>query len=389
MVWSTLAPGREQSAVGALIGDVDDAFEELERTTDEETLAIHEEDAESPTAAADELVDGDADADADVVPGVEAEAEAEVEIDYRNDIPGAPDALTAYFADVGNGRLLTFDEELSLGRQVQAAFKAEEDLKSGQQMSAIKRRNLEAVVGDGKMARHRLIEMNLRLVISVARRYVGRGLPLEDLIQEGNVGLFRAVDKYDPERGWRFSTYAYWWIRQGVTRAIADQARTIRMPVHTGQLVTRLGEIRRRLEQRFGRAPNPAEIAVEAGLTEERVREALMAAREPLSLESTLIGTEDSTLADLVPDITAPDAQEIVEMADQRAKIEEILEGLTPRERAVIRLRFGMEDGTPLTLAEVGTRLGVSRERVRQLEADGLRKLRGGILREKLARVAA
>ncbi|TAK25042.1 MAG: sigma-70 family RNA polymerase sigma factor [Chloroflexota bacterium] len=389
MVWDTLTTDREGS-VGTLIQDgahdvLDALGDDREGALDDIHEEVHEEvreeahdDAESPVATAEATAETE----------VEAEEAEEVEYDYRNDLPGAPDALTAYFADVGNGRLLTFDEELSLGRQVQAGLKATEDLKKDGG-SAYKRRDLKRIVDEGQMARHRLIEMNLRLVISVARRYVGRGLPLEDLIQEGNVGLFRAVDKYDPERGWRFSTYAYWWIRQGVTRAIADQARTIRMPVHTGQLVTRLGEIRRRLEQRIGRAPTPGEVAAEAGISEERVRETLLAAREPLSLESTLIGTDDSTLADLVQDDSAPDAQEMVELSDQRQKIEEILEGLTQRERAVIRLRFGMDDGTPLTLAEVGGRLGVSRERVRQLEADGLRKLRSGVLRERLARVAA
>jgi RNA polymerase primary sigma factor len=380
VTWETLSPDREE-AIGRLmesdVHDTDPLALMAETNEDELHEHEHESDEPEPAAAADEEVEGPT-------------AEDEEEIAYAIDdmLPGAPDALTAYFADVGNGRLLTFDEELTLGRQVQAGLAAVEELKKGVADRALKA-ELGRRVAEGQGARRRLIEMNLRLVISVARRYVGRGLPLEDLIQEGNVGLFRAVEKYDPERGWRFSTYAYWWIRQGVTRAIADQARTIRMPVHTGQLVTRLGEIRRRLEQRLGRAPTPAEIALEAGLSEERVRETLLAAREPLSLESTLLGTDDSTLADLVPDDHAPDAQEIVELADQRQKIEEILEGLTPRERAVIRLRFGMEDGTPLTLAEVGQRLGVSRERVRQLEADGLRKLRSGILRERLARVAA
>jgi RNA polymerase primary sigma factor len=380
VTWETLSPDREE-AIGRLmesdVHDTDPLALMAETNEDELHEHEHESDEPEPAAAADEEVEGPT-------------AEDEEEIAYAIDdmLPGAPDALTAYFADVGNGRLLTFDEELTLGRQVQAGLAAVEELKKGVADRALKA-ELGRRVAEGQAARRRLIEMNLRLVISVARRYVGRGLPLEDLIQEGNVGLFRAVEKYDPERGWRFSTYAYWWIRQGVTRAIADQARTIRMPVHTGQLVTRLGEIRRRLEQRLGRAPTPAEIALEAGLSEERVRETLLAAREPLSLESTLLGTDDSTLADLVPDDHAPDAQEIVELADQRQKIEEILEGLTPRERAVIRLRFGMEDGTPLTLAEVGQRLGVSRERVRQLEADGLRKLRSGILRERLARVAA
>jgi RNA polymerase primary sigma factor len=282
---------------------------------------------------------------------------------------------------------LTFDEELTLGRQVQAGLAAAPRLRI--ETDRAERFELERLVLEGQRARARLIEMNLRLVISVARRYVNRGLPLEDLIQEGNLGLFRAVDKYDPNKGWRFSTYAYWWIRQGVTRAIADQARTIRMPVHTGQLLTRLGEVRRQLEQRMGRDPSPAEIALEMGLPEERVLETLIAAREPLSLESTILGTDASTLADVVPDDTAPDAQEQVELSERRTKLDEVLDALTPRERAVIRLRFGLEDGTPLTLAEVGHRLGVSRERVRQLEADGLRKLRSGVLRERLARLAA
>jgi DNA-directed RNA polymerase sigma subunit (sigma70/sigma32) len=369
LTWETMSPDRAEVIERLLDDDHDPEPIGVEAASHDDEL----NEGEEPTAGA-------------AVGEAEPEDAEEVVL-AADELPGAPDALTAYFADVGNGRLLTFDEELTLGRQVQAGIAASEQIKATTDRH--EKAELNRKVNEGQAARRRLIEMNLRLVISVARRYVGRGLPLEDLIQEGNVGLFRAVEKYDPARGWRFSTYAYWWIRQGVTRAIADQARTIRMPVHTGQLVTRLGEIRRRLEQRLGRGPSPAEIAVEAGLSEERVRETLLAAREPLSLESTLLGPEDSTLADLVPDDAAPDAQEMVELADQRSKIEEILEGLTPRERAVIRLRFGMEDGTPLTLAEVGQRLGVSRERVRQLEADGLRKLRSGILRERLARVAA
>jgi RNA polymerase sigma factor (sigma-70 family) len=306
----------------------------------------------------------------------------------EEEIHGALDALSAYFSDVGNGRLLTFAEELALGRAVQIGMKAQAKLRAGGIVGS-ELRELKARVSEGERARQRLIEMNLRLVISVARRYVGRGLPLEDLIQEGNLGLFRGVEKYDPERGWRFSTYAYWWIRQGVTRAIADQSRTIRMPVHTGQLLTRLGEVRRQLEQRTGRDPTPAEIAAETGLSVERVLETLTAAREPLSLEATLLGTDDSTLGDVVPDSSGPDAHEQVEMAERRSNLDDVLEALSPRERAVIRLRFGLDDGTPLTLAEVGGKLGVSRERVRQLEADGLRKLRSGALRERLARIAA
>jgi RNA polymerase primary sigma factor len=373
-----------------LVADRDEAIERLIQTKDDEVDPLdalagqqHAEDAEAAAEGEHETVAEEIDAEAGDQDGDEDAPPVEEE-----DLPSALDALSAYFADVGNGRLLTFDEELALGRAVQAGLAAQAKLREdGVGPSA--RRDLDHKVAEGQKARHRLIEMNLRLVISVARRYVNRGLPLEDLIQEGNLGLFRAVDKYDPKRGWRFSTYAYWWIRQGVTRAIADQARTIRMPVHTGQLLNRLGEVRRQLEQRIGRDPTPAEIAAEIGLPEERVLETLVASREPLSLESTILGTDNSTLADVVPDDGAPDAQEQVELSERRTKLDEVLDALTPRERAVIRLRFGLEDGTPLTLAEVGHRLGVSRERVRQLEADGLRKLRSGVLRERLARVAA
>jgi len=377
VAWSTLASDRDD-ALGRLIQTADSEGDPLDALTDD-----HAEEAEpaadgeqEPVAEAVDAEVGEHDLDEDG-PSVDEE-----------DLPSALDALSAYFADVGNGRLLTFDEELALGRAVQAGLVAQTAQRQDG-LTAAARRDLEHKVAEGQKARHRLIEMNLRLVISVARRYVNRGLPLEDLIQEGNLGLFRAVDKYDPKRGWRFSTYAYWWIRQGVTRAIADQARTIRMPVHTGQLLNRLGEVRRQLEQRIGRDPTPAEIAAEIGLPEERVLETLVASREPLSLESTILGTDNSTLADVVPDDGAPDAQEQVELSERRTKLDEVLDALTPRERAVIRLRFGLEDGTPLTLAEVGHRLGVSRERVRQLEADGLRKLRSGVLRERLARVAA
>jgi RNA polymerase sigma factor (sigma-70 family) len=377
VAWDTLAADRDDG-IGRLIQTADDNGDPLDALTDdhaEETEPAAEGEQEPVAEAVDAEV-GEHDVDEDG-PSVDEE-----------DLPSALDALSAYFADVGNGRLLSFDEELTLGRAVQAGLVAQAALRQDGLVGSA-RRDLEHRVAEGQKARHRLIEMNLRLVISVARRYVNRGLPLEDLIQEGNLGLFRAVDKYDPKRGWRFSTYAYWWIRQGVTRAIADQARTIRMPVHTGQLLNRLGEVRRQLEQRIGRDPTPAEIAAEIGLPEERVLETLVASREPLSLESTILGTDNSTLADVVPDDGAPDAQEQVELSERRTKLDEVLDALTPRERAVIRLRFGLEDGTPLTLAEVGHRLGVSRERVRQLEADGLRKLRSGVLRERLARVAA
>ncbi len=376
-MWETLVADRSE-AIERLIGGDSISVDPLALLENSATVEVEAESDDAPNDVA-EAVDP-----TDLVED-KVEVEEAMGID---DVPGAPDALTAYFADVGNGRLLTFEEELKYGRQVQASL-AIGDRQREPGISSTERADMARTISEGHAARARLIEMNLRLVISVARRYIGRGLPLEDLIQEGNLGLFRAVEKYDPKRGWRFSTYAYWWIRQGVTRAIADQSRTIRMPVHTGQLLTRLGEVRRQLEQRLGYDPSPIEIAAETGLSVERILETLVAAREPLSLESTILGTDDSTLADVVPDDSVADAQEMVEMDERRTKVEEVLEMLTPRERAVIRLRFGLEDGNPLTLAEVGGRLGVSRERVRQLEADGLRKLRSGPMRERLARLAA
>ena len=376
-MWDTLVADRSE-AIERLIGGDSTPVDPLAQLENTATVEAESESDDAPNDVAEAV---------DPTDLVEEKAEVEESMGI-DDVPGAPDALTAYFADVGNGRLLTFEEELKYGRQVQASL-AIGDRQREPGMSSAERAEIARTISEGHAARARLIEMNLRLVISVARRYIGRGLPLEDLIQEGNLGLFRAVEKYDPKRGWRFSTYAYWWIRQGVTRAIADQSRTIRMPVHTGQLLTRLGEVRRQLEQRLGYDPSPIEIAAETGLSVERILETLVAAREPLSLESTILGTDDSTLADVVPDDSVADAQEMVEMDERRTKVEEVLEMLTPRERAVIRLRFGLEDGNPLTLAEVGGRLGVSRERVRQLEADGLRKLRSGPMRERLARLAA
>src|SRR5581483_2970402 len=288
MAWDTLIADRDE-AVERLVGrgEADDHLDSLDHEHAAALAEAHEDD-EAPE-------DDEAEVPVDAAELEEEQAELGGAAPTDEDVHGALDALSAYFADVGNGRLLTFDEELSLGRAVQ------ERMRKGD-VAPEEVADLRHKIAEGEKARKRLIEMNLRLVISVARRYVGRGLPLEDLIQEGNLGLFRAVEKYDPNRGWRFSTYAYWWIRQGVTRAIADQSRTIRMPVHTGQLLTRLSEIRRQLEQRIGRDPTPAEIAAETGLSEERIRETLIAAREPLSLEATILGTDDSTLGDVVPD---------------------------------------------------------------------------------------
>jgi RNA polymerase primary sigma factor len=299
----------------------------------------------------------------------------------EQEVSARDELLRLYMTEAAATPLLTAEEEVALARQIAAGVRAAEQLASGQG-SPEERARWEAEVAAGQAARKRLIEANLRLVVSVARRYLGRGLPLADLIQEGNLGLFRAVDKFDPERGFRFSTYAYWWIRQAISRAVADQARTVRLPVHLIELLGKLGKAANAVEQRLGREARPAEIAAELGVSVDQVELAQMAAREPLSLDLDL-GEDGDTLGELVADEDAPPTEEAAELADLRAAVAAALDTLEPAQSAVLRLRFGLDGGRPHTLREVGQRLGISGERARQLEAAGLHRLRrnGAILR--------
>jgi len=302
----------------------------------------------------------------DVIPHSSAEhddepGDAVVEDDEADDVDqdeydlsvpegiGLDDPVRMYLKEIGRVPLLTAEEEVELAKRIEQ--------------------------GDQEAVR-KLAEANLRLVVSIAKRYVGRGMQLLDLIQEGNLGLIKAVEKFDYRKGFKFSTYATWWIRQAITRSIADQARTIRIPVHMVETINKLTRVSRQLLQELGRAPTPEEIAEEMDMPPERVREIMKIAQEPVSLETPIGEEEDSHLGDFIEDQEATAPAEAAAFTMLQEQLEEVLESLTPREQQVLKLRFGLEDGRGRTLEEVGQVFGVTRERIRQIEAKALRKLR-------------
>jgi len=285
------------------------------------------------------------------------------------------DLVRVYLREIGRIPLLTAAEEVDLAKRVEAGVFAAERLDTGHDESAM-RRDLYAVVRDGEKAKRRLIESNLRLVVSIAKRYSGRGLPFLDLIQEGNLGLIRAVEKFDYMRGFKFSTYASWWIRQAVSRAVADQARTIRIPVHMVETVNRILRTQRMLVQTLGRDPTAEELAERVDLPVARVVEIRRLALEPVSLHSPVGEEEGSELGDLIEDIESVSPAEQVSAGMLASHVEDVLGHLGEREREVVKMRYGLDDGEPRTLEEVGRAFGVTRERVRQIEAKSLAKLR-------------
>ncbi|MFR7658767.1 MAG: RNA polymerase sigma factor RpoD [Eggerthellaceae bacterium] len=299
------------------------------------------------------------------------------------------DPVRMYLKEIGKVSLLTAAEEVDLAMKIEAGVEAMAQLDASEEEGGVplerrERRRLSRIEQVGLDAKQQLIEANLRLVVSIAKRYVGRGMLFLDLIQEGNLGLIRAVEKFDYTKGFKFSTYATWWIRQAITRAIADQARTIRIPVHMVETINKLVRIQRQLLQSLGREPTPEEIAEEMGLTPERVREIQKISQEPVSLETPIGEEEDSQLGDFIEDdaaVVPPDAASFSMLQEQLAKA---LEGLAERERKVITLRFGLEDGHPRTLEEVGREFGVTRERIRQIESKTLAKLRHPSRSQKL-----
>lgn len=290
------------------------------------------------------------------------------------------DPVRMYLKEIGKVPLLTAAEEIDLAMKIEAGVAATAELdraeEEGIELDRREKRRLGRIEQVGLDAKQALIEANLRLVVSIAKRYVGRGMLFLDLIQEGNLGLIRAVEKFDYTKGFKFSTYATWWIRQAITRAIADQARTIRIPVHMVETINKLVRIQRQLLQELGREPTPEEIGEEMGLPAERIREIQKISQEPVSLETPIGEEEDSQLGDFIEDdaaVAPPDAAGFSMLQEQLGKV---LDGLAERERKVISLRFGLEDGHPRTLEEVGREFGVTRERIRQIESKTLAKLR-------------
>lgn len=290
------------------------------------------------------------------------------------------DPVRMYLKEIGKVDLLNAAEEIDLAMKIESGLEAQNELEEarleGRELSRVQIRRLTRVEQIGMDAKQSLISANLRLVVSIAKRYVGRGMLFLDLIQEGNLGLIRAVEKFDYTKGFKFSTYATWWIRQAITRAIADQARTIRIPVHMVETINKLVRIQRQLLQQLGREPSPEEIAKEMDITPERVREIQKISQEPVSLETPIGEEEDSQLGDFIEDNTAVVPQDAASFTMLQEQLRQVLDGLAERERKVIILRFGLDDGHPHTLEEVGKEFGVTRERIRQIESKTLAKLR-------------
>ena len=290
------------------------------------------------------------------------------------------DPVRMYLKEIGKVDLLTASEEVHLAMKIQAGNEAAERLEAAERSDAeltrTELRRLTRIEQVGLDAKQQLISANLRLTVSIAKRYVGRGMLFLDLIQEGNLGLIRAVEKFDYTKGFKFSTYATWWIRQAITRAIADQARTIRIPVHMVETINKLVRVQRQLLQELGRDPTPEEVGAEMGMSADRVREIQKISQEPVSLETPIGEEEDSQLGDFIEDSTAVAPPEAASDSMLREQLEQVLDGLADRERKVIKFRFGLEDGHPRTLEEVGREFGVTRERIRQIESKTLAKLR-------------
>ncbi|MDY6996516.1 MAG: RNA polymerase sigma factor [Actinomycetota bacterium] len=310
----------------------------------------------------------------------EEESEALRQARKDAELTASADSVRAYLKQIGKVALLNAEEEVELAKRIEAGLYATqlmaEFADKGEKLPAAQRRDMMWICRDGDRAKNHLLEANLRLVVSLAKRYTGRGMAFLDLIQEGNLGLIRAVEKFDYTKGYKFSTYATWWIRQAITRAMADQARTIRIPVHMVEVINKLGRIQRELLQDLGREPTPEELAKEMDITPEKVLEIQQYAREPISLDQTIGDEGDSQLGDFIEDSEAVVAVDAVSFTLLQDQLQSVLETLSEREAGVVRLRFGLTDGQPRTLDEIGQVYGVTRERIRQIESKTMSKLR-------------
>ncbi|ADG97434.1 RNA polymerase, sigma 70 subunit, RpoD subfamily [Segniliparus rotundus DSM 44985] len=310
----------------------------------------------------------------------EDESEALRQARKNAELTASADSVRAYLKQIGKVALLNAEQEVELAKRIEAGLYAQERLRiaaeEGDRLPTTSRRDLNWVVRDGNRAKNHLLEANLRLVVSLAKRYTGRGMAFLDLIQEGNLGLIRAVEKFDYSKGYKFSTYATWWIRQAITRAMADQARTIRIPVHMVEVINKLGRIQRELLQDLGREPTPEELGREMDIPPEKVLEIQQYAREPISLDQTIGDEGDSQLGDFIEDSEAVVAVDAVSFTLLQDQLQAVLETLSEREAGVVRMRFGLTDGQPRTLDEIGQVYGVTRERIRQIESKTMSKLR-------------
>ncbi|MEV4568752.1 RNA polymerase sigma factor [Nonomuraea sp. NPDC049419] len=286
------------------------------------------------------------------------------------------DSVHTYLKSIGRRTLLTAAQEVELARRIEAGLYAEYKLETQPDLPESTREDLHLVVEDGKQAKDHMLEANLRLVVSVAKKYTDRGMSLLDVVQEGNLGLIRAVEKFDYTKGFKFSTYAMWWIRQAIQRGFADSARTIRLPVHVLEMLSKLSRVERDMHQRLGREPTPEELAVELDKTPDQIEELLRTSRQPISLNATIGEDGETTIGDLIEDVDSPEASEIVDRQLLGDQLRGVLDNLSPRESKIMALRFGLVDGKPHTLDEIGKHLGLTRERIRQLEKESLSKLR-------------
>ncbi|MGZ8691021.1 MAG: RNA polymerase sigma factor [Aeromicrobium sp.] len=381
----------ELDVVEAELSEVDPAIdaddEEVEADVDVVVVATANSETDEKDLEVEDLEDGDEDAAVAAVPDTDEESDDAgfvIRDDDEDDAPAqqvvtagaTADPVKDYLKQIGKVALLNAEQEVELAKRIEAGLFAEERINSADKMDMTLKRELWWIAQDGKKAKNHLLEANLRLVVSLAKRYTGRGMLFLDLIQEGNLGLIRAVEKFDYTKGYKFSTYATWWIRQAITRAMADQARTIRIPVHMVEVINKLARVQRQMLQDLGREPTPEELARELDMTPEKVIEVQTYGREPISLHTPLGEDGDSEFGDLIEDSEAVVPAEAVSFTLLQEQLHSVLDTLSEREAGVVSMRFGLTDGQPKTLDEIGKVYGVTRERIRQIESKTMSKLR-------------